>query len=388
MTYNTSAEFDDVCVEDSGAGNTPTPTPTVTNTPTPTPATATPTPTPAATSTPTPTPSGATPTPTPSASGEPYPLLRPDDVPHTGPQQAPGTLPDGFASYGKGTTGGQGGTAVTVTTAAELVDYIKRDGAYIINVQGTIDLGAVALTGFDKTYGCFAMKSNKTLQGVGSGATILNGGVTAVGVSNIIIRNLNFTTNESGGGAEDAFCAASGAHHIWIDHCTFSNFADGLVDIKRWASFVTVSYCRFFNHSKTTLVGHDDSFDDTGYLKTTYHHNWFDATTQRHPRVRYGEVHVYNNYYNDLGDYGIGAGVQARIYSEYNYFENVEDCSQFYGTGYLKDIGSFMVNCETFETNPSGVTWNPQSYYSYTADPVANVKDLCIQYAGAGKPSR
>ncbi len=62
-TYNASAEFDDILVDDLGGTATPTPTPS-TATPTPTPSTATPTPTPSS-ATPTPTSVPGTPTPTP-----------------------------------------------------------------------------------------------------------------------------------------------------------------------------------------------------------------------------------------------------------------------------------------------------------------------------------
>ena len=47
------------------------------------------------------------------------------------------------------------------------------------------------------------------------------------------------------------------------------------------------------------LLGHSDGYTaDIGHLRVTYHHNFFNGTNQRHPRVRFGEpVHVYNNYY-------------------------------------------------------------------------------------------
>ena len=76
------------------------------------------------------------------------------------------------------------------------------------------------------------------------------------------------------------------------------------------------------------LLGHDDDngSQDIGHLRVTYHHNWFDATTQRHPRVRFGNpVHVYNNYYGSNGGYGVASTEGAGVLVEGNYFENVDD---------------------------------------------------------------
>ena len=76
------------------------------------------------------------------------------------------------------------------------------------------------------------------------------------------------------------------------------------------------------------LLGHDDGngAQDTGRLKVTYHHNWFDRTPQRNPRVRFGEpVHVFNNYYVYNTDVGVACQANAGCVVEGNYFENVEE---------------------------------------------------------------
>ncbi len=56
----------------------------------------------------------------------------------------------------------------------------------------------------------------------------------------------------------------------------------------------------------------------------TLHHNVFDGLGQRTPRVRFGLVHVYNNYYRIVNTpkYGYSWGVRRiAIYAENNYFK-------------------------------------------------------------------
>ena len=104
---------------------------------------------------------------------------------------------------------------------------------------------------------------------------------------------------------------------------------DGLVDVTHASDHVTVSWNVFATHDKTLLIGNSDSATaDRGHLRVTLHHNLFDNTGQRTPRVRFGRVHVYNNVYRahvaDNGDSAFrsawGAGVESQLYAENNYF--------------------------------------------------------------------
>ena len=55
-----------------------------------------------------------------------------------------------------------------------------------------------------------------------------------------------------------------------------------------------------------------------------YHHNWFDHSDSRHPRVRTSSVHVWNNYYDGVAKYGIGVTMGASVFVESNYFRNTK----------------------------------------------------------------
>jgi len=57
----------------------------------------------------------------------------------------------------------------------------------------------------------------------------------------------------------------------------------------------------------------------------TVHHNVFANVIQRTPRVRFGEVHLFDNLY-DLAatqgyGYSWGVGVQSQIYAQNNFFD-------------------------------------------------------------------
>jgi len=145
------------------------------------------------------------------------------------------------------------------------------------------------------------------------------------------------------------------AERVWIDHNTFSDdprfdkqfppvFAapfneatqkvqhhDGSVDVTLLATKVTISSNFFSSHDKTNLLGGNDIAGlvpghGPGKMDVTFHGNWFQNTIQRMPRVRFGRVHVYNNYYDQNrlanADYRLGdtwqPGTAGKLVTENN----------------------------------------------------------------------
>ncbi len=197
--------------------------------------------------------------------------------------------------------------------------------------------------------------SNTTVVGIGADAHLVNGGLLLENVDNVIVRHLRISdaydhfpawdpTDNAGGewNSEYDTLALRNASHVWVDHCTFDDgdrpdaaepvklgrrvqHHDGLLDITRQSSFVTVSWNHFRGHDKTSLVGSSDKAEaDEGRLKLSFHHNLWEDTKERSPRVRYGQVHVYNNLYwvrgSDFG-YSLGVGFRSRLFSEHNVWE-------------------------------------------------------------------
>jgi pectate lyase len=202
--------------------------------------------------------------------------------------------------------------------------------------------------------------SNTTIVGLDKHATIRGGwfdirGTTSVDVANVIIRNLTFVdtydcfpqwspTDGALGSWNALYDSISlrNTNHAWIDHNTFMDLDtadsslpyyfgvlyqvhDGLLDITNASDLVTVSWNRFENHDKVMLIGSSDNAPaDVDKLRVTIHHNLFKDLGQRAPRVRYGQVHVYNNSYQISNPenyvYSWGVGKLSAIYAENNFF--------------------------------------------------------------------
>jgi len=277
----------------------------------------------------------------------------------------------GWATQGGGTTGGGNASPVTVTTAAAFNSAVQSSSAAVVRVSGTITLSSMA-----------KVASNKTIEGVGSGATITGQGLNISKVSNVIVRNLNFRN-----WGDDAINVQYSTR-VWIDHNSFSNGYDGAVDVKRASDYVTVSWNKFSSHNKTMLLGHsdDNGSEDRGKLRVSYHHNWFAGTQQRHPRVRFGNpVHVFNNYYGGVTDYGVASTVEAGVLVEGNYFENTKD--PFHRGEGSSPGGSLVARNNHHVSSGSGDQGGSVKSipYGYSLDSASSVKGIVTAGAGAGR---
>jgi pectate lyase len=77
---------------------------------------------------------------------------------------------------------------------------------------------------------------------------------------------------------------------------------------------LTIIYrCYFGQHDKTMLIGADPTHVGDRCIRVTIHHCFFDGTRQRHPRVRFGKVHLYNNYTRNWGIYAVCASVESQV---------------------------------------------------------------------------
>jgi len=321
--------------------------------------------------------------------------------------------------------------AATAKRAA-FTNAIAGDAEKFIIVSGDIDLSDGRISDADHSYFdqfdpvthkhinndiSFPVGSNTTIIGINS-ARLMFGGLVVSGKQKVIIRNVEFWDahgstdydtsvseySSSKAGATALQIETSGGIGVWVDHCKFSDGTcsdlvrnynhDGAFDIK-FGQYVTVSWCEFTNHDKVMLVG---SGDDGHWLipeerQITLHHNYFHDATQRMPRTRGTQMHVYNNYYNNIGipansGAAMGPGNNAQFIVENNYFGVLQKGDS--GIASYADTAAYPAivwssgNNKTVPRSSydktSSKPWSPA--YSYTLDPNSGLPSAIP--AGAG----
>ena len=403
-----------------------------------------------------------------------------------------GEIPTGYAGVGYSAPSY---TTVTVTTAADLVNYAKKGGYFII-VDGMIDMttryngntmlpsvGGGTTTALDafvneKSGGAYStylkwqaayaascslttedgesgsgnsdlfsmlwilnnaykniiqlnVADNTAIVGKDADSGIRGAAISISGVSNVVLRNLNLAdacdpfphhevkddgvTSDGYNAQHDCICIQGESSYIWIDHCTLEDTYtlahvktggtstekwqtyDGLLDIKGTGANITVSYCKFKNHDKTSLIGSSDSEGKASTRLVTYHHNYFYNCGQRLPMVRNTTMHLYNNYYAYSSgpysqQYAVGVRKGSVIYAEGNYFDSdikyaFSDSGSSSSSGTLYSSGntnnassgqslSNSVGSTLFSAGPVA--------YTYTAESASTVKANLPNEAGSG----
>ena len=241
---------------------------------------------------------------------------------------------------------------------------------------------------------------------------------------NVIIRNIMFESpydffpswdpNDGPDGSWNSqydSITIRGGTHIWIDHCHFEDaqqptetyfhreyeHRDGLVDIVNQADDITMSYNVFERHNKAILIGNSDAKTaDDGKLNVTLHHNYFHNLVQRAPRVRFGKVHVYNNYYQTDDEngayryaYSLGVGKNSKIYAENNVADidggTYQDFVKVFGGTEFTAVNNIFNDekIDAFNEHLSPVAWAPERYIKI--DDVSAVKEKVLQHAGVLK---
>ena len=169
-----------------------------------------------------------------------------------------------------------------------------------------------------------AYNANITLEGIGNDAAIHGFGILCRSIASVEFRNFAIMLC-----MDDCLSLDTDNKNIWIHNMDFfyggtggaadQAKGDGTVDIKGKSSHVTVSYNHFFDSGKCSLGGMKSETTDCWM---TYHHNWFDHSDSRHPRIRTAFYHVYNNYYDGVSKYGVGVTCGGSSFVENNYFRN------------------------------------------------------------------
>ena len=276
-----------------------------------------------------------------------------------------------------------------------------------------------------------------TIEGIGDDATIRGFGFLVRNSKGVEFRN--FAVMRC---MDDGISMDTDNSNIWVHHTDQfygksgsgdHGKGDGAVDVKANSKYVTVSYNRFWDTGKTNMFGMKS---ESGPNYISYDHNWFDHSDSRHPRVRTMSVHVWNNYFDNVAKYGVGATTGASVFVEGNYFLKTKKpiLSSLQGTdgmgskgtfsgeqgGIIKAYGNYMDKTAAHfsyynQNNPSAKGYdayevnsrdaqvpgsektlvgentynnfdtNSSLMYEYTADAVEDVPAIVTGYYGAGR---
>ena len=299
-------------------------------------------------------------------------------------------------------TGGTGGTEVVVTTEDEFEAAIttkdpvtkERDVPMIIYVKGEIEF---------KSMHTWHVK-NKTILGLpgsriySKDRTKKNSGIlkfssgSGADCENIILRNLTI----QGAGAYDTdgddALLFQGVQRVWVDHCTIGDGVDSSFDCNHTSDYICVTWCHLI-YKIAPLAGGTGGADDhrfcstggasdkqtesEGHLNTTFANNWWDSgCMERCPRVRFGKVHIVNNYYTNTDNhYAIGYGYKSNIYAEKCWFANgvvidkdYTDAKHGYPDYNYQLVGSKQGGSSVADKKQDvgGANYfNPDDYYTY-----------------------
>jgi pectate lyase len=325
--------------------------------------------------------------------------------------------------YGQNTTGGGSKTAVEASSMAAIqsaIDGYSGSGGLVIKYTGKFDFASITdpCVQHTKPAQIVEIKQKNDITILGADGSAANFGLhIASSSSNIIVRNMTFGLLP-GGDASDVISIegmSSGfPTNIWIDHNElFSSMVecagagdtafDGLIDLKKGADNVTVSYNYIHDHHKGTLNGYTD--DDSAVRHITYHHNVFDKVGSRTPLQRHGYSHMLNNLFSAITVSGINVRMDGYSLVEGNYFENTKNpvtSRDSSALGYWELRNNNVASPADF--TKFGITWSasgdsptkdatdwvttkayPVALYTYTAQPAQCVKDGLRAVAGAGK---
>ncbi len=274
---------------------------------------------------------------------------------------------------------------------------------------------------------------NITIEGIGNDGTIFGFGILIRGCDNVEIRNLGILDC-----LDDGISIDTDNSHLWMHnndifygHGSGGDKAkgDGALDTKG-STLITHSYNHFWDCGKCNLQGMKSEKTDN---RITYHHNWYDHSDSRHPRIRTATVHVYNNYFDGNAKYGVGVTMGASAFVENNYFRSTSKMKPMlsskqgtdiaHGTagetfskedgGMIKAYGNHFegpyelltqndtdpnnIDCylattrtekvpATYKTKQGGTTYNnfdtADAMYEYTVDTPEQAKEKVMRYAG------
>ena len=234
--------------------------------------------------------------------------------------------------YGANVTGGAGGELVIVDSLdfSQLKAALWGDQPRWIRFSPGLK-GVIALEGH------IHIGSNKTIDGRGADITLTapddcyeirfskrtKDGRSLKERRNLIVHNIKIIKVGRGNNCGQGLGIAYGAKDVWVDHTTFSGNGDESISTGKGGTNLTVSWCRFVDTDKAILLGWGTDRTDAQLdpeIRVTIHHNVFVRVNGRAPALRYGKVHLFNNYFDQWNWSCVDVTMGGQLFSERNVF--------------------------------------------------------------------
>jgi pectate lyase len=210
-------------------------------------------------------------------------------------------LADCAIGFGSGTTGGKAGNYYVVTNSGDDATN-PAPGTLRYGVIQEVPLWIYFARSMTIVLANeLIITSDKTIDGRGASVEIAHGPcLTIQGVYNVIVHGLSIHDCKPGKpgrvrssvshvrfrrGSDGDAISVLASRNVWIDHNAFASCDDGLVDVIRASTAVTISNNYFAYHDKVMLLGASDTFTADRNMKVSIVFNHFGpGLVKRMPR--------------------------------------------------------------------------------------------------------
>nr|XP_024368799.1 probable pectate lyase 5 [Physcomitrium patens]PNR62046.1 hypothetical protein PHYPA_000470 [Physcomitrium patens] len=304
--------------------------------------------------------------------------------------------------FGRNAIGGKNGPIYTVTTNGDDAQN-PQPGTLRYGVTRNGPLWIVFATSMTiELKGELWISAYKTLDGRGAEVHIVGGSQISIQTTNnVILHGLHIHDIRPSGPTTIRVSPSKvvrrprsegdglhiwGSRDVWIDHCYLARATDGLIDVTRGSTMVTISNCFLEKHDKTMLLGADPAHTEDRNMRVTVAFNRFGpGLVQRLPRCRFGVFHVLNNDYSaGWGIYAIGGSEDPTILSQGNRF-NPAGTKEV--TKRINDGGPNYGGWQSWNWASSGDVFLGGSYFTGSGAKATSASVYAKAYSTSSRPA-
>jgi pectate lyase len=272
--------------------------------------------------------------------------------------------------FGREARGGQGGALCVVTrldddlAAGSLRACLDLPGPRWVRFEAS---GVLSLAS------PLVVPSFTTLDGRGANVTLTGQPVVLNGAEHVILHNLAL---RDGVLENRDLLEVQASIHVWLDRLTLRRSVDELLGVVEGSRAVTVSRCVFEDQEQASgiLIGNDAASPGDEVQEVTLHHNWFRFVRSNLPRLRFGKVHAFNNFYESWESEPLWVTMGGQLASERNVFMAPSPLAAVARTtreaeeeGFVRSTDDLLLFA-TFTPNGEDRVFDPADLYPYEPD--------------------